>query len=107
MATTATDHKVADLSLADGEGQALEEGLRALGPGGALPFVFMTGSPIQRRALGGSTVVIKPFDVHEVTTALEDALRPHRFVRRGARPAAVPARTPHQAHAVGRARTGS
>jgi DNA-binding response OmpR family regulator len=79
------DVVLADLSLADGEGRALEKAFRALGPAGTAPFVFMTGSPQRSPEPDGSTVLTKPFSVRELVVALEDAMSGHRTARRGPR----------------------
>jgi DNA-binding response OmpR family regulator len=75
------DVVLADLSLADGAGRALEKAFRALGPAGTPPLVFMTGSSLNGRQVDGWTVLTKPFDVRELMAVLEAAVR-----RRGSLP---------------------
>ncbi|MBA4136905.1 MAG: hypothetical protein C0518_06270 [Opitutus sp.] len=75
----ATRHRwsaaVLDIDLPDGNGLELLQTLRAGGPPGGLPAVFITGRPDAARvrqvaALGHALLLPKPFDRREITAAV-------------------------------------
>lgn len=72
-ALRAASSRKVDVVLADileAEGVELQRTFRSDARLRSVPFVFMTGSLTQARALRGTPVLIKPFDLNEVTSML-------------------------------------